>query len=83
MASALHGKRETGGAERPSDEWTVPLCRHHHQDDAQAQHRIGEESFWALHGIDPFVLALALWCATGDEDRAEAVIAETRARVAR
>lgn len=83
MASAVHGKRETGGAEKPDDSWTVPLCRRHHQDDPQAQHRIGEKAFWELHGIDPFLLALALWCATGDEDRAEAVIAETMARAAR
>ncbi|MFG1417223.1 hypothetical protein V5F38_05340 [Xanthobacter sp. V0B-10] len=80
MGSAVHGKRETGGGERPSDEWALPLCRHHHQDAPDAQHRIGEEAFWALHGIDPFMLALALWCATGDEDRAEAIINETRAR---
>ena len=80
MASAIHGKRGTGTGERPDDCWCVPLCRYHHQDSPKAQHRIGEEPFWTMCRIDPFGLALALWCATGDEDRAEAIITETRLR---
>lgn len=32
---------------------------------------------------DPLGLALALWCATGDEQRAESIISETRARAPR
>lgn len=80
MASARHGKRETGIGEKPSDEWSAPLCARHHQEDQEAQHRIGEAAFWSKHGIDPFALALALWCATGDEERAEAIVEHARAR---
>ena len=69
MASAIHGKRETGIGEKPSDEWSVPLCARHHQEDQEAQHRIGEAAFWSKHGIDPFALALALWCTTAAKAR--------------
>jgi hypothetical protein len=73
-ASAVHGKRETGGAEKASDKWTVPLCREHHD----AQHRGEELKFWAFHRIDPFGLALALHSCTGDDDLAEAILNANR-----
>lgn len=70
-ANPLYGKRETGGGERPSDKFTVPLCRHHHDE----QHNTGDEmKFWDFHGIDPFGLALALHHATGDDDVAEGIL---------
>lgn len=80
MPSAEHGKPETGKGARPDDQWTVPLCRGHHQDLPDAQHRMGEAAFWGRHGTNPVVLALSLWCATGDEERAEAIIKESIAR---
>lgn len=80
IASAVHGKRETGMSQKPDDCWAVPLCADHHRDGPQAQHKIGEEAFWRFHNIDPCNLALALWCATGDDDRGEAIVNETRAR---
>lgn len=69
-ASPVHGKRETGGAEKASDKWTVPLCREHHD----AQHRGEELKFWAFHRIDPFGLALALHSASGDDEIAEGIL---------
>jgi hypothetical protein len=70
-ASAIHGKRETGGAEKASDKWTVPLCRSHHDD----QHAAGNELlWWASKGIDPFGLALALHHASGDDEIAESIL---------
>ena len=70
-ASAIHGKRETGGAEKPSDKWTVPLCRHHHDQ----QHAAGNElTWWASKRIDPFGLALALYAASGDDEIADGII---------
>jgi hypothetical protein len=57
-APALHyGKRQTGKGEKPSDRWTLPLCRTHHE----AQHRTNELRFWASYGIDPFALCEALY----------------------
>lgn len=78
--SAAHGKQETGTSQRPEDIWTVPLCRAHHQDAAGAQHQVGEAKFWSAHQIDPFTLALALWAATGDDERADAIVREAIAR---
>lgn len=70
-ANAIYGKSETGGAQKPSDKWTVPLCRHHHDQ----QHAAGNELvWWASKRIDPFGLALALHSASGDDEVAYAII---------
>jgi hypothetical protein len=52
----IDGKRPTGGGEKPSDCWTVPLCRTHHDE----QHSMNEMAFWKKYGIDPFMLAMTL-----------------------
>jgi hypothetical protein len=55
--SLADGKRETGGGERPSDQWAVPLCSWHHA----RQHAMGDEmDFWREVGINPFLLAITL-----------------------
>jgi hypothetical protein len=70
-ANAIYGKRETGGQEKASDKWTVPLCREHHDE----QHDAGNElKWWASKRIDPFGLALALYGASGDDEVAEAIL---------
>lgn len=60
MASHAHGKRDTGGAEKPSDIWTTPLCPSHHQHGREAQHVMGERRFWEWLAVDPFDLCLEL-----------------------
>lgn len=81
-ANAVYGKRETGGAEKASDKWTVPLCRTHHDE----QHDYCEQPanntdqvtaelrWWASKGIDPFGLALSLFAATGDDEIADGIL---------
>ena len=66
----MHGKEMTGGGQRPSDRWCLPLCRMHHDQ----QHGMNEIKFWAVYRIDPHLLALILWGLTGDEFAAKAVI---------
>jgi hypothetical protein len=45
-----------------SDEFTVPLCRIHHRE----VHRGGNEAaWWNKFGIDPYLVAAALWAQTG------------------
>lgn len=73
-ASAMHGKRQTGGAEKPSDKFTVPLCRTHHEQ----QHSMNELKFWAMHGVDPFCLALSLYAHSGDDELADSILNANR-----
>lgn len=65
--SPEHGKRPTGGTEKPSDRWTLPLCMPHHTGDSSrvrvTQHAMDELEFWAAHGIDPFGLCIELGAA--------------------
>lgn len=68
------GKRETGIGEKPDDSWTVPLCSEHHTDGPDAQHKGNEMEFWAHHGINPFMVALALFRASGDDDAGDLII---------
>jgi hypothetical protein len=70
-ASAFHGK-ETGGAEKPDDRWSLPGCRPHHD----LQHGGNELAFWRAFGVDPFVLSLALWGVTGDDHAARQLLRE-------
>lgn len=68
------GKRETGKAEKPDDAWTVPLCSHHHRE----QHKGDEQTWWWWTNADPFLVALALWKASGDEEAGLLIIRENR-----
>lgn len=54
-------KRETGAGERPSDCWSTPLCVRCHLTGPNAQHAIGERTFWQWAGIDPFAVAQKLY----------------------
>ncbi len=67
-ASPRHGKLATGIGQKPDDSWTTPLCLEHHILDEAAQHQNQELAFWKQHGVDPFVLALSLWRASGDDE---------------
>jgi hypothetical protein len=68
--SLADGKSYTGGGERSSDRWALPLCRRHHEE----QHDAGKEIvFWNFYKLDPFGVAVRLWDAwkksTGYEPR--------------
>lgn len=64
MSNYRLGKRESGKGEKPSDQWTVPLCKIHHE----KQHAMGEVPFWDWAGLNPFVVALALFAMSGDDE---------------
>jgi hypothetical protein len=54
MACAEVGKRPTGGGEKSSDRWALPLCVAHHAE----QHDHGSEIlFWNKYRLDPFAIA--------------------------
>ncbi len=50
-----HVRSGTDGGQglKPSDRWTLSLCRVHHGE----QHRIGEQAFQQLHQIDLLAIA--------------------------
>lgn len=64
------GKRETGMAEKPGDQWTVGLCDYHHRIGILAQHKMNEADFWVMHGRNPFEIAARLWVKSGGAARA-------------
>lgn len=55
-----------GGAEKPSDRWSLPLCSHCHRDGPDAEHVIGTVAFWRMHGLDPHAIADELYRASPD-----------------
>ena len=80
-ASSLpYGKGHTAMGRKPDDDWSLPLCPHHHTDGPDAQHKGAEVAFWQRFGLDPFALALALNRAyrRGDEEAARLILAEAR-----
>lgn len=79
MGSAIHGKRETGAGEKPSDKWTLPLCPEHHvfggaKDGPGSQHSRGERVWWRFVGLDPIVLAALLWTVTGNISAGRSIV---------
>ena len=62
-----HVRRRTDGgiALKPSDGWTISLCRSHHAE----QHRIGELAFELRYGIDLIDLASAFARLSPHRDR--------------
>ena len=69
-ANRQYGKLHTGLGEKPSDMWTLPLCGDCHRQ----QHKGNELNFWTNLGVNPFVLALSLFAASGDHELAHEVI---------
>ena len=50
-------------AKKVSDEFTVPLCRRHHQ---LLHQDSDEQDWWVAHGIDPVAIAADLWAESRD-----------------
>lgn len=65
LQSAAFNKRGGIGV-KPSDCWTVPLCAACHRTDADAQHKIGELTFWARLGLNPLLVCEKLYQASPD-----------------
>ena len=82
---AAHVRNGTDGAmgRKPSDKWTVPLCRasaafqSHHV----LQHLEGEETFWCRYG-DPLPLAEHLWRVSGDIEAGVRAVERFRMKLA-
>lgn len=55
---------------KADDRFTLPLCRHHHEQ----QHNKPERAWWQSYHIDPILLALALYSISGDEQEGDRLI---------
>lgn len=66
----LYGKPITGMGEKPSDRWTLPLCRMCHA----KQHGMNEISFWEAREINPWALCQTLHDLTGEHEEAMDVL---------
>lgn len=74
-ADFRYRKPATGGSEKPSDKWTVPLARAAHD----AQHDYGDEiKWWKRIGIDPVFVAMLLFVHSGDEEASVDIIQHYR-----
>ena len=67
-------KRAVGIGEKPDDKWVIPLCRAEHT----KQHGMNERQYWNDLGIDPILVALALYSVSGDHEMAEAILTSNR-----
>lgn len=63
-------KRQAGMGEKSDDVFTLPLCNEHHA----MQHRMNEAKFWLWVGVDPFLVALALFYHRGDQQKCEQIL---------
>lgn len=75
-----HDKRQTGMAEKPSDEWVLPLCTNCHRIGPDSQHAGAELVFWEKIGINPFDLAIALYGASGDRIKGNSILGQFAGR---
>lgn len=57
-----------GASMKPSDKWTISLCRQCHSE----QHYLGERSFELKHGIDMKALAEAFYKASPHRGKLDA-----------
>ena len=74
----VRGKPHVGGAEKPGDEWSLPLCPPHHMDSDEAQHRMNERRWWAEQGVDPLTVCEQLRDAFPTYEHGWAVVRDVR-----
>jgi len=51
QAHHIRFANNSGTASKPSDTWTIPLCKLHHLE----YHQIGRDTFYDRHGVDVFL----------------------------
>lgn len=78
--SLQHGKPATPLGRKPDDRWAVPLSAEKHRLADDAQHNSNEREWWERHGIDPITTAALLFAVSGDDEAAEQIIRNARAR---
>lgn len=70
----MYRKHKTAKGRKPDDCWTVPMT----PDEHRAQHGMNEHAFWQAQGIDPLMIAHALYAVSGDTEAAIKIIRSVR-----
>lgn len=78
-ADPRFAKPAVGIGIKPSDSWVVPLCAVEHRTGKGAQHSMNERQYWRGKGIDPVLVAAALWMNSGDDEAAALILRTARA----
>jgi hypothetical protein len=65
-----YGKLGRGLSRKESDRWAIPLIPEEHRN----QHAIGEREYWKVVGINPCIVALALYGAYPDSGLAMVIL---------
>ncbi len=68
MGNLRYGKSSTGGGEKPSDKYVVPLCHRHHNEGPESQHATNEAHWWRGKNIDPILVSALLFQVSGDQE---------------
>jgi hypothetical protein len=69
-AEPKYGKTGRGKGTKSSDHWAVPL----HPDQHRIQHQGNEQAYWQSVGLDPCIIAMALYAAYPDEEKARLIL---------
>jgi hypothetical protein len=69
MADPMIAKPSPGTGTKAHDKFTVPLCGKCHRE----QHTRSEGIWWAITGLDPIKIALALYSVSGDHEQGERI----------
>lgn len=67
-------KHNAGVGQKPDDFFVVPLSSAEHR----KQHAMKEADYWQQVGIDPIMIALALYAVSGDHERGCEIVAGAR-----
>lgn len=76
-ADPRFAKTHTPLGVKPHDKWTVPLHRSIHIE----QHENNEREWWQRQGLDPVVIASALWACAGDVEEGEMIVSQWRKKL--
>lgn len=79
LRTTIAGKPIAGIGAKPDDRWSLPLCATCHTDGGKdAQHNIGEVTFWKRLGLDPHAICDLLVAASPDIEAMRAVVFKAR-----
>jgi len=76
-AAHFRSGSDGGAGMKPSDRYTLSLCRDCHA----LQHQFGELTFWSTIRIDPLNVAFRLWTVSGDIQAGERIVFRARQQI--